>query len=213
MGIIRILLLSFLLPNSFFAFSQSGSVLDARDGKTYRTVKIDCTNWMVDNLEYVTEKSIPLNNEESDKYNLTGRYYDMSEFAMACPDGWRIPEVSDWLAYFQYIADEQSPVLALEITTVDEPVHYTMANYSDKIDLFSEDNLINLQPTGRIEGGVLNIPTNYADYWTLDKNEEAEGRSHIHFMNAWTTIHSHKHHLKPSQKKKLRKFMIRCVAN
>ena len=98
MGIIRILLFSFLLPNSFFAFSQSGSVLDARDGKTYRTVNIDSTNWMIENLEFVTEKSIPLNSEGSDKYNLTGRYYDMSEFAMACPDGWRIPEVSDWLA-------------------------------------------------------------------------------------------------------------------
>jgi len=209
----KFLLITILIANSFIAFSQSGSVLDTRDGNNYRTVKIKNTNWMIDNLEFDTEKSIALSKVDKDKYNLTGRYYDMSEFATACPVGWRIPEVSDWLSYFQYIADEQSPALALEVTTIDKPVHYTIANYSDKIDLFSEDNLINLQPTGRIEGGVLNIPTDYADYWTIDKNEEAEGRSHIHFMNAWTTIHSHKHHLKPNQKKKLRKFMIRCVAN
>ena len=213
MCIMKSLLSIVLISYSFFALGQSGSVIDIRDGKTYRTVKMNSTNWMIDNLQYVSEKSRPLSKEESAKYDLSGRYYDMSEVATACPEGWRIPQVSDWLAYFEYLAGEQSPAVELKITTIDKPVHYTIANYSDKIDLFSEDNILNLQPTGRIEGGSLNIPTDYADFWTIDDTEEAEGRSHIHLMNPWTTIHSHKHHLKPKQKKKLRKFMIRCVSN
>ena len=211
MRIIRSLLLSGLLLNVFFAFGQTGIVTDVRDGKIYRTIEINNTYWLIDNLEYITENSIPLNSEESDKYKVSGRFYDMSEFETACPDGWQIPEVSHWIAYFEYIAETQAPGLVLEITAIEEPVHYTIANYSERIDLFNEGNALNLRPTGRIEGDVLNIPTDYADYWTKDDNEEAEGRSHIHFMNPWTTIHSHKHHLKPKQKKKLRKFMIRCV--
>jgi len=209
----KLLSILFLLTYSFCGFTQTGTILDIRDNKSYKTVKINETNWMINNLEYVSDKSIALSKEEKAKYNINGRYYDMSEISTACPEGWQIPDVNDWLAYFNYIANEQSPEVELSITKVSKPVHYTIANYSDKIDLFTEGNILNLQPTGRIEGGSLNMPTDYADYWTIDDNEEVEGRSHIHFMNAWTTIHSHKHHLKPNQKNKLRKFMIKCVSD
>ena len=166
---------------------------------------------MLDNLDLNTDLSETF--DEMEKYDLAGRYYHMSEIDSICPVGWRIPNVEDWISYFKFLAVEQTPGVELEITSIDDPVHYTISNYSDKIDLFADGNLLELKPTGRVEGEVFNLPDNYADYWTFDANEEVEGRSHIHIMNPWTTIHSHKHHLKLNQKNKLRKFMIRCVIN
>ena len=194
--------------------SQIDTLTDDRDGRIYLAKEINGTHWMLENLDYETALSTGVTSEqqeEFDKFDLNGRYYHFQELASVCPSGWELPSVNDWKNYFEYLAKDYVQ-LRLEMVEFNEKNHHTsFMNYNKVIDVFKPGNPLNLYPTGRIEGKIFSPPDVYADFWTYDKAETYKGKSHIHIMNAWTTIHSHKHNLQPKRKNKLRKFMVRCV--
>jgi uncharacterized protein (TIGR02145 family) len=203
-----------LLTTVLNAFPQT-HLIDARDGKVYRTKPIGKTTWMIDNLDYAQKNSMGLTREQKDRYkefNLHGRYYHFENIDSVCPTGWRLPDVEDGTDYFNFLVAASHKRVKLETRVVDDPTHYTsFLNYNKRIDIFTADSPLNLKPTGRIEGGKLNAPDVYADYFTTDNRESFSGRSHIHIMNAWTTIHSHDHNMQSDKEEELRKFMVRCV--
>lgn len=203
-----------LLTMTLNSFCQI-DLVDSRDGKVYRTKVIGKTVWMIDNLDYAQKNSIGLTQEQKDRFkefNLHGRYYHFENIDSVCPTGWRLPNIQDWTDYFNFLVEEHPKKVKLENVIVDEPTHYTsFLNYSKRIDLFKTDSPLNLKPTGRVEGGRFNVPDVYADYYATDNRESFKGRSHIHIMNAWTTIHSHEHNMQPDKEEELRKFMVRCV--
>ena len=74
---------------------EYGTLQDTRDGKSYKTVVIGGKTWMAENLNFVTDSSfcvedLPAN---CDKY---GRLYQEFDAEDACPEGWAIPQASDW---------------------------------------------------------------------------------------------------------------------
>jgi len=113
----------------FFAVAygqQKGSFTDKRDGKTYATVKIGNQTWMAENLDFdegVRSWCDPVkpNDPKKCKY---GRWYDWAT-AMGvdtsfnykkwgkgdvnqkglCPDGWHIPNNSEWQTLVNTVGD------------------------------------------------------------------------------------------------------------
>lgn len=208
-----IVIVATLFPVSSLA--QEDVLTDLRDNKKYRIKTLNNTTWMLDNLDYEADYSVGLTEEQKAKYtsfNLHGRYYHFINTDSVCPRGWRLPNRQDWIDYFNLLVKESPKKVKLETMAMEEENYYfSFLNYEKRIDLFKAGNPLNLNPTGRVEGGKFNAPDVYADYYTTDNKETFKGRSHIHIMNAWTTIHSHEHNMQPDKEEELRKFMVRCV--
>lgn len=79
--------------------------VDSRNGKNYKTVivekffndpfTIDSLIWMSENLNFETEQSLcyESKDENCEKY---GRLYNWADAQKACPEGWRLPYITEW---------------------------------------------------------------------------------------------------------------------
>lgn len=69
-----------------------GSFTDTRDGHVYRTVSIADRLWLADNLSYETSDSWCAN--EKNECDSLGRLYTWKAAQSACPEGWRLSDVT-----------------------------------------------------------------------------------------------------------------------
>ncbi len=82
-------------------------LVDERDGKQYKVVKIGIQWWMAENLNYATSRGSWCygdNRANCDKY---GRLYDWRTAVTACPPGWHLPSDHEWSRLIQYLGGEK----------------------------------------------------------------------------------------------------------
>jgi uncharacterized protein (TIGR02145 family) len=87
------------------SIAGAGSLTDARDGKSYRTVRIGNQTWMAENLNYSTDLSSCANDDQGNcgRY---GRLYDWSAARSACPSGWHLPSDGEWETLAQFVVSQ-----------------------------------------------------------------------------------------------------------
>jgi uncharacterized protein (TIGR02145 family)/uncharacterized repeat protein (TIGR02543 family) len=93
-----------------------GTLADARDGKSYKTVKIGGQTWTAENLNYETDNSTCHYNTP-DKCQKYGRLYGLDAARTACPPGWHLPSNQEWEILVEYAGGKESAGKNLKSTS------------------------------------------------------------------------------------------------
>ena len=96
----------------------SGPNYDTLDynGQKYRTVKIGDQEWMAENMNAKVDGSACY--RDSSKYcDMYGRLYSWDAAMKVCPEGWRLPDTTDWSILFESVGGKATAATHLKATS------------------------------------------------------------------------------------------------
>ena len=87
----------------------TGYILDRRDNQFYQVVTIGKLTWMTENLNYETGSGSycygSTDEEKAENCATYGRLYTWDVARSVCPQGWHLPEMSEWEALYDAVGD------------------------------------------------------------------------------------------------------------
>lgn len=180
--------------------------IDTRDGNTYRIIEIEDQIWFSENLKYDTPKSICYKKKEKN-CEKHGKLYPYDELDVACPKGWRVPNIKDWkILKSRFAADS---IYALLDTS-----HWEV------VEKHTNESGLSLQGTGyQLEKRLFLGEGKGTSLWINQFNKYDE-YYHVHIYGGkGTFFEKSNHHLNevfhahPIDDLANRKFSIRCICD
>ena len=109
---------------------EYGTLTDDRDGQTYKTVKIGEQWWMAENLYETKARNFCFHDsaEYCEKY---GSLYTWGTAMVVCPEGWHLPDTTEWKALFTAVGGKATAGKMLKSTEGWNDYEGTSGNGSD----------------------------------------------------------------------------------
>ena len=146
---------------------EYGTLTDDRDGQTYKTVKIGDQVWMAENLNYryiqqtynggEKDSSSYCYNDDPANCEKYGRLYLWSAALVVCPEGWHLPDTTEWNALFNAVGGGETAGIMLKST---EGWYGTSGNGSDAYSFSA------LPAGNRFSNGNYSYEGNDARFWS-----------------------------------------------
>ena len=81
---------------------------DSRDGQTYRILKLGKQVWFGENLNYSGEDAVGYCHEnDPEKCEIYGKLYRWNDAMKACPEGWHLPGLLEWIDLINYVGGQE----------------------------------------------------------------------------------------------------------
>ena len=80
-----------------FRLRGQNTFVDPRDGKVYRTIEVNGKLWMAQNLDYDVGEDCWYFADDPRIGQVFGRLYTWEAAKKACPPGWRLPTIDEWM--------------------------------------------------------------------------------------------------------------------
>lgn len=146
--------------------SIEDTLVDSRDNHTYKTVTIGSQTWMAQNLNYETDNSSCYQNS-SERCDVYGRYYTWTSAMKACPSGWHLPSIDDWLTLFSIVNTSRDGMLEKVLRSTSgwktENGYWNSGYWSENgYDVVS----FSVLPAGQMDDGE----GAYAKFWTSSQD-------------------------------------------
>src|SRR5258706_4495648 len=91
-----------------YSNAQTVTVVDARDGKAYKTIQIGSQIWMAQNLSTKSVEFLCAGPKWSDLKNCEDFLYKWEVAKNVCPTGWHLPSKEDFLKLLSEIGGDNS---------------------------------------------------------------------------------------------------------
>lgn len=201
----------FLMIVRLSAFSQViDSIVDNRDGKIYKTVKIGTQIWMAENLNYVTDSGSVCYDNQPINCNKFGRLYTWNDANQSCPAGWHLPSDNEWQILEKFVGMTENELNIIGYRGGNNNVAGKLkskANWNSSSNLVYDDIGFNALPAGNygFHENIFGLLNCNAFFWTSTSYKD---------KFAWNRdIQYTDNTIFRSQKYKRVGFSVRCVKN
>lgn len=86
--------------------TDPSKLIDFRDNKTYKVVKIGKQFWMAENLNFRRFNGSECYNRSDRNCEVFGRLYDWETAVNSCPRGWHLPSIEEWTTMIDHLGGE-----------------------------------------------------------------------------------------------------------